>query len=60
MGVGIAPSPMNDLVRPCERRVETRGVERLGKGMGLAFEVRVIADGVRVVNVGDGGNTNSV
>lgn len=61
MGVGDAPSPMKDRVRPCERKVETRGVDRLGKGIGMfKLEVRVIVVGVPVVSVGDGGNTNSV
>lgn len=61
VGVGGAPSPINDRVRPWERKVETRGVERLGNGTGpLILEVSVIVDGVRVVRVGDGGNTKSV
>jgi hypothetical protein len=61
VGVGGAPSPMNDRVRPCDRNVETRGVDRLGNGTEpFMLEVRVMADGVRVVNVGDGGNTKSV
>jgi len=53
---------MNDRVRPpCERKVDTRGVERLGKATGVAIlEVSVIVDGVRVVSVGEGGNTKSV
>jgi hypothetical protein len=61
VGLGAAPSPMNDLVRPCARNVETRGVDRLGKATGMfKLEVRVMVDGVRVVRVGEGGNTNSV
>lgn len=62
VGVGGAPRPMNDRVRPpCERKVDTRGVERLGKATGVAIlEVSVIVDGVRVVSVGEGGNTKSV
>lgn len=61
MGVGGAPSPIKDRVRPWERNVETLGVERLGKGMRPPIlDVRVMVDGVRVVSVGDGGKTNSV
>lgn len=52
---------MNDRVRPFEWNVDTRGVDRLGNGTGPAWcDISVIADGVRVVRVGDGGNTNSV
>lgn len=61
MGVGGAPNPMKDRVRPWERKVETRGVERLGKGTKPCMpEVKVIVDGVRVVSVGEGGKTNNV
>jgi len=61
VGVGGAPSPINDRVRPCARKVDTRGVDKLGKGTGpLTLDVKVIVDGVRVVNVGEGGNTKSV
>jgi len=61
VGVGGAPSPINDLVRPCERKVDTRGVEMLGNGTEpFVLEVRVMVEGVRVVSVGEGGNTKSV
>lgn len=61
VGVGGAPSPINERVRPFDRKVDTRGVLRLGNGTrSFMLEVRVIAEGVRVVNVGDGGNTKSV
>lgn len=52
---------MKDRVRPCERKVETRGVVRLGNGTGvLTLEVRVMVEGVRVVSVGEGGKTKRV
>lgn len=61
VGVGGAPSPINERVRPCDRNVETRGVDEVGNGTEpFMLEVRVMAEGVRVVNVGDGGNTKSV
>jgi len=61
VGVGGAPSPMNERVRPCDRNVDTRGVDELGNGTAaFRLEVKVMADGVRVVSVGDGGNTKSV
>ena len=61
VGVGGMPKPMNDFVLPCERKVATRGVADDGNGTGtFKFEVRVIVDGVRVVNVGDGGNKKRV
>lgn len=61
VGVGGAPNPMNDRVRPLERKVDTRGVDKLGKGTGpTTFDISVIVEGVRVVSVGDGGKTNSV
>ena len=61
VGVGGAPNPMNDRVRPLEWKVDTRGVDKLGKGTGPAtFDISVIVEGVRVVSVGDGGKTNNV
>lgn len=60
VGVGGALRPMNDFVLPCERKVDTRGVDSDGKGTVAGLEVRVIVDGVRVERVGDGGNTKSV
>lgn len=60
VGVGGAAKPMNDRVRPCERKVDTRGVVRLGKGTGPVDDVRVIVEGVRVVKVGEGGKRKSV
>lgn len=60
VGVGGTPRPINDLVLPCERKVATLGVAAFGKGTRLfRFEVRVMVDGVRVVD-GDGGKTKSV
>jgi len=60
VGVGGTPRPINDLVLPCDRKVATLGVVAFGKGtILLKFEVRVIVDGVRVVD-GDGGKTKSV
>jgi len=41
--------------------VDTRGVDKLGKGTGpAAFDINVIVEGVRVVSEGEGGKTNSV
>lgn len=61
VGVGGGPSPIYERVRPCERKVDTRGVENEGKGIcPLIVEVNVIVDGVRVVSVGEGGKTNKV
>jgi len=62
VGVGMLPRPMNDLVRPpWDLKVDTLGVDKLGKGTTpVKLDVSVIVDGVRVVNVGEGGNTNSV
>jgi hypothetical protein len=53
---------MNDRVRPFDWKVDTRGVARLGKGTGpaAAEDINVMVLGVRVVSVGDGGNTKSV
>ena len=60
VGAGVAPKPMKDLVLPLDLKVETRGVDRLGKG--TASDVNVIVEGVRVrvVKVGEGGKTNNV
>ena len=52
---------MNDFVLPCKLEVDIRGVDAVGKGKVLViFEVRVMVDGVRVVGVKSGGNTNNV
>jgi hypothetical protein len=49
---------MKERVRPYARKVDMRGVDTDGKGVGV---VSVMAEGVRVfVFVGDGGKTNSV
>jgi len=50
---------MKDRRRPSVLKVETRGVAKDGKGKDT-FDVSVIVDGVRVVKVGDGGNTKRV
>lgn len=50
---------MNDRRRPSVLKVETRGVDTDGNGKN-DFEVTVIVEGVRVVSVGEGGNTNKV
>lgn len=49
---------MKDLVLPLDLKVETRGVDTLGKG--AASDVNVIVEGVRVVEVGEEGKTNNV
>lgn len=47
-------------------KLDTLGVEIVGNGIGIGFDVNVIADGVADPAigiegcVGDGGNTNSV
>jgi len=55
---GGALKPMKDLVLPLDLKVETRGVDTLGKG--AAPDVNVIVEGVRVVKVGEEGKTNNV
>lgn len=61
VGVGSVPNPMNDRVLPFDWKVETRGVDRLGKGTAPGkFDVSVIVEGVRVVKLGEGGKTNKV
>jgi hypothetical protein len=67
VGVIGVPTPINDLVRPCCLKVEILGVEIVGNGtipfLSLpvaSVVVKVTADGVRVVRVGEGGNTKSV
>jgi len=64
MGV---PIPINDFVRPCCLNVEILGVDTEGNGTIPLFAtlpgaviVSIAADGVRVVRVGEGGNTKSV
>jgi len=59
VATGSAPMPMNDLVLPCVRKVETRGVRTAGM-LALTCEVSVMVDGVRFARVGEGGNTKSV
>jgi pyruvate-formate lyase-activating enzyme len=59
VATGNVPTPMNDLVLPCVRNVETRGV-RTAEMLALTCEVRVMVDGVRFARVGEGGNTKSV
>lgn len=51
---------MNERRRPSVWKVDTRGVETLGKGKDDLEAVIVIVEGVRVVNVGEGGNTSRV
>lgn len=52
---------MNDFVLPCERKVDTRGVDRVGNGTApFRFEVRVMVDGVRVLGIESGGKTKRV
>jgi hypothetical protein len=52
---------MNDLVLPCDRKVDIRGVDAVGNGTALViFEVRVMVDGVRVAGAKSGGNTKNV
>ena len=64
VGAMDAPTPMNDLVRPFEELVATRGVACDGKGNALVYtlDVTVMVAGVRiaVAIVGDGGKTNNV
>ena len=60
VGVGGIPRPMNDFVLPWERKVDIRGVDIVGNGNVLVFEVKVIVDGVRVLGSKSGGNTNKV
>jgi hypothetical protein len=61
VGVGGTPRPMNDLVLPCDRKVDIRGVDAVGNGTALViFEVRVMVDGVRAVGAESGGNTKNV
>jgi len=52
---------MNDVLLPCDFRVETRGVDVLGKGTKLlTLGVRIIVEGACVEMFGQGGNTNKV
>lgn len=55
---------MNDIVRPLEEAIATRGVTCDGKGyaLGCTLDVTVMVAGVRVavVTVGDGGKTKRV
>ena len=51
--------PMNDLLLPCLVNVDTRGVDIVGKGTGVLL-VKVMAEGVCAVIVGEGGNTKRV
>lgn len=59
VGVAGAVRPMYDFRRPSDLNVDTRGVDRVGKG--YEFDVIVSVEGVRVAaSVGDGGKTNRV
>jgi len=68
VGAMEGPIPINDFVRPCCLNVEILGVDTEGNGTiplvatlaGGVVMVSVAADGVRVVRVGEGGNTKSV
>ena len=61
MGMAGATIPMMDLLFPCRLVVGgARGSETEGKGTGTFIDVRVIADGVCVVSVGEGGKTKRV
>jgi len=51
---------MNERVRPCNRKVDTLGVAAVKKGIGDFILDNVMVDGVLVVVVGEGGNTNNV
>lgn len=57
-------TPMKDLVRPCKRKVDTRGVaDNGGNGTGIfMFDVSIMVDGVRRpgLSVLEGGKTNRV
>lgn len=51
---------MNDLLLPCDRKVEIRGVLKAGKTKD-EFDVSVIVEGVCIVaRVGEGGKTKRV
>jgi len=60
VGVTGVPTPMNERVRPCSRKLETLGVLAPKNGIGELILDNVMVDGVLVVVVGDGGNTNNV
>jgi len=60
VGVTGVPTPMNERVRPCNRKVDTLGVAAAKKGIGEHILDNVMVDGVLVVVVGEGGNTNKV
>lgn len=64
VGTADEPTPMNDIVRPLEEAIATRGVACDGKGyvLGCTLDVMVMVAGVRVaaVTVGDGGKTKRV
>jgi hypothetical protein len=52
---------MKERVLPLDRKVETRGVDRLGNVTAPGkSDVNVIVQGVRVFKVGEGGKTNNV
>jgi hypothetical protein len=60
VGVTGGPTPMNERVRPCNRKVDTLGVAAVKKGIREFILDNVMVDGVLVVVVGEGGNTNNV
>lgn len=63
VGAADEPTPMNDIVRPLEEAIATRGVACDGKGYALGtLDVTVMVAGVRaaVVTVGEGGKTKRV
>jgi len=68
VGAIEVPIPINDFVRPSCLDVEILGNDTEGNGTipliatlaGGVVMVSVAADGVRVVRVGEGGNTKSV
>lgn len=55
---------MEGAIRPIRDLLELwalgRGFTEEGKGIGTGLDVRVIAEGVHVEKVGEGGKTNSV
>jgi len=68
VGAIEVPIPINDFVRPCCLNVEILGNDTEGNGTiplvatlaGGVVMVSIAADGIRVVRVGEGGNTKRV